>query len=306
MNRRKFIKDSILGGAAVVAISQYPFSLLADNKETRLTILNTNDTHSRLEAFPMDGGKYQGLGGVAARAGMIHEIRQKEKNVLLFDSGDIFQGTPYFNFFHGEPELKAMSEMKYDAATIGNHEFDAGIEQLADNMKYANFDFIISNYDFSKTVMKNKTISHKVYDFDHVRIGVYGLGIELDGLVPGKLTGQTRYLDPVKIAGEQEKFLKEEAHCDFIVCLSHLGYKYEEKDKISDHTIAKNTDMTDLILGGHTHTFLDESVVVNNRQNKACHVFQVGWGGVNLGRVDLVFSKSKKLGNIKSSYLKIN
>src|SRR5688572_32264637 len=157
LNRKSFIKKgmlatgAILAGGTVTRAAEY-FTPL------KLTILHTNDTHSRLEPFPMDGGRNQGLGGVATRAEMINRIRQEEENVLLLDAGDIFQGTPYFNLYKGEPEIKAMSAMNYDATTIGNHDFDAGMENLAKQlMDHANFPMLISNYDFSNTAMENKT-----------------------------------------------------------------------------------------------------------------------------------------------------
>lgn len=295
----------MIAGGGLFMLTQAPFRLFGKNPEVKIVILNTNDTHSRMEPFPMDGGRNQGLGGVAARSKIINQIRNEEKNVLLFDSGDIFQGTPYFNFFGGEIEFKAMTEMGYDAATIGNHDFDGGIEKLNDNLKFADFDFIISNYDFSNTPMEGKTIKNKVYEINNVKIGVYGLGIELDGLVPDELFGKTKYLDPVKAAIEQEKYLTEKEKCDFVICLSHLGYKYDS-DKVSDHVIAQNTSKTNLILGGHTHTFLDEAEKVINNAGDECHIFQVGWAGINLGRTELIFSKTNNTKKIKSSILKIN
>jgi 5'-nucleotidase len=147
--------------------------------------------HSRIDPFPDTHPKWPGMGGMSKRAALIKKIRSEEKNVLLLDSGDIFQGTPYFNLFGGEPELRLMSTMGYDAATIGNHDFDNGIEGLEKQLQHASFPFIISNYDFNDTVMRNKTIPHKIFSLDDIRIGVFGLGIELKGLVNSNLYGNT-------------------------------------------------------------------------------------------------------------------
>jgi 5'-nucleotidase len=291
-NRRQFVKTSVLAGGFLF-LSRFPAigNFLSDKK---ITILHTNDFHSHLDPFPLDGSRNQGLGGMAARADLIRKIRTVEKNVLLLDAGDMFQGTPYFNYFKGEIELKAMSQMRYNAATLGNHEFDAGIDSLSQVLRFADFPIINANYDFSNTPMAGKTIPNKIFEMDDLRIGVYGLGIEFKGLVQEKLIGNSKYIDALKVALEQENYLKNEKYCDLIICLSHLGLEYSEK-KISDVVLAKNTKFTDLIIGGHTHTFMKEPMSVNNLDNKICSVFQVGCNGLKLGRIDLYFSGSKSL-----------
>jgi len=293
LNRRQFVKTSVLAGGFVL-LSRIPVmgNILTDFK--KITILHTNDFHSHLDPYPLDGSRNQGLGGMAARSELIRKIRSVEKNVLLFDAGDMFQGTPYFNFYKGEIELKAMSQIGYNGVTLGNHEFDAGIDSLANVLQYANFPIINSNYDFRDTPMDGKTIRNKIFDVDGIRIGVYGLGIEFNGLVQDKLIGNSKYLDPLKVASEQEYFLKNDQSCDMIICLSHLGLQYED-NKISDVLIAKNTKFTNLIIGGHTHTFMKEPMVINNLNRKTCNVFQVGCNGLKLGRVDFYFSGSKSL-----------
>jgi 5'-nucleotidase len=292
-SRRQFVKTSVLAGGFVL-LSRIPVvgNILTDYK--KITILHTNDFHSHLDPYPLDGSRNQGLGGMAARSELIRKIRSVEKNVLLFDAGDMFEGTPYFNYFKGEIELKAMSQMGYNAGTLGNHEFDAGIVSLANVLRFANFPIINSNYDFRDTPMANKTIPNKIFNVDGIRIGVYGLGIEFNGLVPDKLIGNSKYIDALIVATEQEKFLKNDQSCDLIICLSHLGFQYEE-NKISDVILAKNTNFTDLIIGGHTHTFMKEPMVINNLRNKICNVFQVGCNGLKLGRVDFYFSGSKSI-----------
>ena len=215
-NRRQFIKTSALT-AGFVFVSRIPLvaGMLDDTK--KITILHTNDFHSHLDPFPSDGSRNQGLGGIAARSELIKKIRSVTKNVLLLDAGDMFQGTPYFNYFKGEVEIKVMSEIGYNAVTLGNHEFDAGIESLANVLQFAKFPIINANYDFSDTPMAGKTVPNKIFDIDGIRVGVYGLGIEFNGLVPDKLIGNSKYLDALTVALAQEKHLKNEESCDMII-----------------------------------------------------------------------------------------
>lgn len=266
-------------------------SCVSSSVEKQITVLHTNDVHSHIDAFPAHDGKYPNLGGFAKRATLIEAIRKENPNVLLLDAGDIFQGTPYFNYYGGELEFKLMTRLKYDATTIGNHDFDNGLDGLFKQLSHANFDFISANYDFKNTVMDGKTIAHKVFIKDGVKIGVFGLGVELKGLVDKKLYKETIYLNPIEIAQEQTRILKEELQCDLIICLSHLGYAYRNNpDKICDLNLAKQTKDIDLIIGGHTHTFLSEPTRVINSKGNETLVNQVGCYGVNLGRVDFTFS----------------
>ena len=289
MNRRTFLQRSGVIGA-MAATGSLPLSAMSSSEIVRVTILHTNDVHSRIDPFPMDGSRNAGKGGVARRAKMIAAVRATEKNVLLFDSGDIFQGTPYFNVFGGEVEFKLMSAMGYDAATIGNHDFDAGIEGLVKQLPHARFPFVISNYNMEDTPMQGSYSSKKVFDVEGVRIGVFGLGIELEGLVPRTLYGETQYLAPVAKGQKMATFLKEELACDFVVCLSHLGYRYRDRT-ISDVRLAASTRHVDLILGGHTHTFMDEPSIIPNLDDVPVYINQAGWGGMRMGRIDLYFEK---------------
>jgi 5'-nucleotidase len=227
LSRKNFIRQGALVTGAMLAGPS--IGRAADwFTPLKLTILHTNDTHSRLEPFPMDGGRNQGLGGVAERAQLINRIRQEEEHVLLLDAGDIFQGTPYFNLYKGEPEIKAMAAMQYDATTIGNHDFDAGMENLAMQLNnHANFPMLVSNYDFSNTPMENKTAPYKIFKKGKIKIGILGVGIELYGLVPDNLFGATKYLDPVQKANEVADKLKRDEGCDMIICLSHLCNQYK-------------------------------------------------------------------------------
>ena len=285
-NRRKFIKNSSLG---IIGLSMVPNILFSKDRTTELTILHTNDTHSHI--FPVNNGKYKGFGGMAQRAQLIKDIRKDNRNILLLDAGDIFQGTPYFNFFGGEVEYKLMSRMKYDAVTLGNHDFDNGIEGLNKQLKHASFDFINSNYDFNNTVLKNKIKKYRVFVKDNIRIGVFGLGIELEGLVPEKLYDGIVYKDPIRNANYYSSLLKDKEKCNLVVCLSHLGLKYDT-NKISDIEIAKKTKNIDVIIGGHTHTFLEKPILIKNKINKDVLINQVGWAGINLGRIDFIFRQN--------------
>ncbi|MBT8232718.1 MAG: bifunctional metallophosphatase/5'-nucleotidase [Saprospiraceae bacterium] len=292
-SRRKFIHQSITG-SFLLASSSFPLNAFADDSNiTKLTILHTNDVHSRIDPFPMDGSRNAGLGGAERRAQMISNIRAAEKNVLLFDCGDIFQGTPYFNFFGGELEMKLMSKMKYDASTMGNHDFDAGIDGFEKQMKHANFPFIVSNYDFKNTILNGKTHKYKIFEIDDIKVGVIGIGIELDELVPKKLYKETQYLDPISEAQKYASLLKNEMDCDYVVCLSHLGYKYND-DTVSDIHLAQNTEDIDLVLGGHTHTFMRKADIRRNRKGREVIVSQAGWAGILLGQINIHFEKNKK------------
>lgn len=299
MNRRKFIKNIALSSGLILS-NNYLHAAITDRKVSKLTILHTNDFHSHIDPFPLNDPKYPGQGGIERRAALINQIRRKEENVLLLDAGDIFQGTPYFNFYKGELEFKAMSQMGYDASTLGNHDFDNGLEGLDIMLPHANFPFINSNYAFENTPLKDKILKYKILNKNGINIGVFGLGVELEGLVLSKLYGETKYLNPVEIANKQALFLKQDQQCDLVICLSHLGYHYEN-NKIDDLKLAKSTKNIDIIIGGHTHTFLDEPVHVKNSENSKVVVNQVGWAGLRLGRIDVLFFNKK---NNKNSQAK--
>jgi len=292
MKRRSFIQKA--GTATLISsIGTFPLSAFAKDDLVKLTILHTNDVHSRIEPFPMDGSRNQGLGGAARRASLLKKIRAEEEHLLLLDAGDIFQGTPYFNFFLGELEFKLMSEMKYDAATLGNHDFDGGIEGLHKQLPLANFPFLVSNYDFSDTIMNGKTQPYKIFKKGPLKIGVLGVGIELTGLVPEKHYKGTRYLDPIVAANKIALELKKEQNCDLVICLSHLGYRYRN-NKVSDVVLAENSRNIDVIIGAHTHTFMKKATAYRNLDQAEVIINQVGWAGMLLGRMDFYFERNKK------------
>ncbi len=291
MKRRKFIKQST-AATAFLTLGGLSLQSFSKNSLKQITILHTNDVHSHIEPFPADDTDYPNLGGVARRATLIEKVRQENPNTLLLDAGDIFQGTPYFNIYGGEIEFKLMSQLKYDAATIGNHDFDNGIDGLLAQLPNATFDFVSANYDFSKTVLNNYVKPYKTFIKDGIKIGVFGLGIELEGLVDPKNYKETKYLNPVEIAKKVSKTLKEEEHCDLIICLSHLGYHYKS-DKIDDLKLAAQTKNIDIIIGGHSHTFLPKPTITKNSIGENVLVNQVGCYGINVGRIDFYFDDNK-------------
>lgn len=293
MKRRRFIQQASAGTTLMALGSLGLQSFSSIPKATKITILHTNDVHSHIDSWKIPG-KNKEIGGVARRANLVEAVRKENPNTLLLDAGDIFQGTPYFNYYGGELEFKLMSKLKYDAATIGNHDFDNGIDGLYAQLPHAEFDFVTANYDFSNTILDTHTKPYKVFEKAGVKIGVFGLGIELNGLVNNEMYKETKYLDPIEISQDMSRILKFEENCDLVICLSHLGYYYgTNSKKISDITLAKNTKDINLIIGGHTHTFLKEPTMVKNLDNKTVLVNQVGCFGENLGRVDFHFNNNK-------------
>ena len=294
MKRRDFLQNTSAATALVALGSVGLQSFVSKPKTTQITILHTNDVHSHIDPFGPEDGRNANRGGVARRASLVESIRKENPNTLLLDAGDIFQGTPYFNYYGGELEFKLMSKLKYDAATIGNHDFDNGIDGLYAQLPHAKFDFLSANYDFSNTIMDTHVKPYKVFVKDGIRIGVFGLGIELDGLVDKNMYKETVYLDPIEIAQDMSRILKEEESCDLVICLSHIGYNYSNRpEKVSDLILASKTKDIDLIIGGHTHTFLPKPTVTKNVEGKNMLVNQVGCYGLILGRIDFYFDTDK-------------
>lgn len=294
-SRRNFLK----AGLSLAALSAVPSWIqaqhLAGEWEERLTVLHTNDWHSRIDPFPINDAKYPGQGGAARRAALINRIRKEQNHVLLLDAGDVFQGTPYFNFYGGEAEFKLMSSMGYEACTMGNHDFDNGVEGLVKMLPYAKFPFINCNYDMRDSALGEHVVPWKIIRKGRIKIGVLGVGIELEGLVAEKNYKGIRYQNPVICAEKTARFLRQDAGCDLVICLSHLGFQYKD-GKISDRILAANTENIDLIIGGHTHTFMDQPLILMNKKGNPITIHQVGWAGLRLGRIDYVFGS---INNVK-------
>lgn len=291
MKRRKFIQQtSLLAGAALVAPT-----LMSAKKDasTKLVILHTNDTHSNIEPFSSSHPKFPNLGGVAKRAALINQIRSEEANVLLLDAGDIFQGTPYFNKYKGVLEMKVMQEMKYDVVTMGNHDFDIGISGYVQAKKHADFQVVNCNYQLDKTALKELVSPHTIIKRGGLKIGIVGVGIDLNGLIASEVAQQIPYLDPL-VAVQKEVTILRSKGCDYIICLSHLGFDYPNENKVSDKILAQNTAGIDLIIGGHTHTFLGSAITVKNKIGENTLINQVGYAGLFLGRIDITFQQGIK------------
>jgi len=297
MKRRDFIQKSV-AGSALLTVGGLSLSSFDTLETKHITILHTNDVHSHIDPFPADHPRNANMGGVARRASLIESIRKENPNVLLLDAGDIFQGTPYFNYYGGELEFKLMSMLNYDLATMGNHDFDNGLEGFYSQLPHAKFDFVSANYDFKNTMLDGIVKPYKTFKKDGIKIGVFGLGIELEGLVDKKNYKETVYKSPVETAQEMTKILKTQEKCDLIICLSHIGYDYKnDQNRISDLKLAAKTKDIDLIIGGHTHTFLEKPTIVKNLDGIDTLVNQVGCYGINLGRIDFYFDKDKNKTN---------
>lgn len=293
MKRRDFITKTT-AATALLTLNNLEILAAPKIKTKHITIIHSNDVHSNIDPFNSDHPRYPNLGGAAKRAAYISSVRNENPNMLLLDAGDMFQGTPYFNYFGGELEFKLMSMMKYDAATIGNHEFDNGIDGILAQLPNAKFDLVSANYDFSNTVLDTFVKPYKIFIVDGVKIGVFGLGVKLEALVDKKMYKETVYLDPIEIAQDMTRILKENEKCDLIICLSHLGYYYKATPEVvSDLNLASKTKDIDLIIGGHSHTFLQKPTITKNIEGKNVLVNQVGRDGVNMGRIDFYFDTQK-------------
>ncbi|MFH1145111.1 MAG: metallophosphatase [Candidatus Eisenbacteria bacterium] len=266
--------------------------------ETLITILHTNDVHSRIDPFPEDGSRNAGMAGAARRATLIRRIRDENPNTLLLDAGDTFQGTPYFNLFRGEVDFRVMTALGYDAMTIGNHDFDGGMDGLAQAARFAEFELISANYDFSGTALANRVKPYLVRPVGKIRVGIFGLGVGLDGLVSESLRPGVGYADPFPVAESVVRRLREQERCALVICLSHLGHKGYAGDP-GDQDLARQVAGIDLIVGGHSHTFMDapERTAHGDRETL---VYQVGWGGIYLGRVDFRLTPKGELLDVRA------
>ena len=307
INRRHFLKSSIIGGAAV-ALPAAGFDLLIPKLtaaltkpllevaagETLITILHTNDTHSQIDPIAENDKQNGGKGGVARRATLVKRIRKENPNTLMIDAGDVFQGTPYFNFFKGEVEYKSMSMIGYDVGTLGNHDFDNGVAALASAMKFANFDFVSTNYDLRGTPLETRVKPYIVRTFGNVRVGLFGLGISPDNLITPENFQGVKYLDPVRMTRGAVRLLREQEKCNLVVGMSHLGYYPNPKaGEIGDTQIAAQVGGVDFIASGHTHTFMDKPVLQKNPDGEDTIIFQVGKSGIYVGRIDFKLKEGK-------------
>ncbi len=294
INRRKFLTNTAAFGAALALPRAFVLpDVEAAPGDTVITILHTNDTHSQIDPLPAND-RNAGLGGVARRATLVRKIRRENPNTLLVDAGDVFQGTPYFNFFKGDVEYKAMSAIGYDAGTLGNHEFDNGVDALAAALKFADFDIVSANYDVKGTPLEAKVKPYVVKTVGGIRVGLFGLGISAVGLIaPANFKGVT-FIDPVIAARGVVKTLRDKENCSLVVAMSHLGYfERPRQGSVGDGQVAAQVDGIDFIASGHTHTFMEQPVMQKQPCGAETMIFQVGKSGINLGRVDFTFRMGK-------------
>ena len=288
MKRREFLRKTLVLGAATQFPHLWIKNLQAQSNRFRITILQTNDTHSRIDPFPMDGGRNQGLGGIARRATLINQIRKQNPNTLLLDGGDVLQGTPYFNIYKGKIEYQTMSLCKYDASTLGNHEFDNGIESLAEALDQAKFPIVNCNFDLGETELRPHIQTFIIRQMGPIKVGITGVGIDFTDLVAPKNHKGISYSEPYKPLQSVVNYLRKDVGCSLVIVLSHLGYKYDELQP-SDINLAEQVNGIDWIVGGHTHTFMKEPDVLVSKGGYTTRILQVGWAGIILGRTDITF-----------------
>lgn len=276
-------------------ISEEPLCLLAPDsaqKTKQLVILQTSDTHSRIEPIAVNAAdRYAGMGGTVRRATFIKEARKVNPDLLLFDCGDISQGTPYYNLFQGEVEVKMMNLMGYDAMTIGNHEFDFGLENMARLFRMANFPVVCANYDVTGTVLEGLVKPYTTFSRNGLKIGVFGLAPKMEGLVQADKCEGVVYNDPIEVAQKTTDLLKNQEGCDVVICLSHLGYQL--KGAPCDEELAQKTNNIDAILGGHTHTFMKEPAIYLNKDGKNVPVMHTGKSGIYVGMLKLTLTEEE-------------
>ncbi|MEX0680915.1 MAG: metallophosphatase [Balneolales bacterium] len=299
MNRESFLRNSAVLSTGLGLIGWLPASrALGNSDRTRITILHTNDTHSRIEPFPDSHPQFSGMGGVARRAALIKQLRAENPDSLLLDAGDAFQGTPYYNKFKGALDLEVMSKMGYDAMTIGNHEFDNGVSGFEKVMDKARFPFVSSNYDYGTTRMGLRMQRFLLRQVGGVKIGIFGIGVAFDRLVLPHLHRGVRYLDPLEVSADMVSLLKGYHGCDMVICLSHIGYRHRDNHRVSDRMVADQVDGIDVIIGGHTHTFLNEPEQFEKRNGSRTWITQVGFSGILLGKMDFYFDRERNISGV--------
>lgn len=249
------------------------------NQEKSIVILQTSDVHSRIEPISKEGNEFYNKGGFARRYNYVNEVRQNNDDVLLFDCGDISQGTPYYNLYQGELEVKLMNEIGYDAMTIGNHEFDFGVENLARIFSMAKFPILCANYDVSDSPLKGLVKAYEIFNKGGIKFGVFGIGVQPKGLIQDSKCKGVIYKDYITVANEMAALLKSKG-CEVVIALTHIGI---EEDKI----LISKTNNIDYVLGGHSHTYLKEPLIVKNIDGKDVMLVHTGKNGVKIGRIDI-------------------
>lgn len=292
MNKQAMMKNMMKGGAVrtLLAVLLAVAPACAALAQRQLVVLHTNDTHSCV--MPLGSNladtMLAGRGGFVRRVALVDDERKKNPDLLLFDSGDFSQGSPYYTLFKGDVEVGLMNLMKYDAATIGNHEFDFGMDNMVRIFRKAEFPIVCANYDFTGTPLEGLVKPWVVIRRRGLKIGVFGLAPELDGLVSAVNYGGIRYEDPVAKAQQVASMLKREKKCDVVICLSHLGWGVFGTD---DTELIPATRDIDLVLGGHSHTYFKRLEWLDNRDGRPVADDQNGKHGAFVGRLVLEFRK---------------
>lgn len=301
ISRREFLSRSAAGaawlglGAGLSPLDGLFRLAQAGPDDVVITLLHTNDVHSRIEPFPDDGGRNANMAGAARRATLVQNIRKENPHTLLLDAGDVFQGTPYFNLFEGEVDFRVMSALGYDAMTLGNHEFDTGVEALARVAReHARFAIVSANYGVAGTALEGLVRPYVIRTMGPVRVGIFGLGIKLEGLVGASMFRGVTYRNPVDAARETARHLREVEKCELVVCLSHLGNNGYAGEP-GEQDVGREVAGIDFIAGGHSHTFMDSPTRVRHGDRETL-IFQVGWGGIYLGRVDFRMRSGRVVG----------
>ena len=281
------MKRTLLVLLAWVALST---AALADG-DKRLVILHTNDTHSTI--FPVspliEDTMKADRGGFLRRIVLLETERAKDPDLLLFDSGDFSQGSSFYTLFKGEVEVSLMNRMHYDAVTLGNHEFDFGVENLSTQLRRANFPIVCANYDFGATPLATLVRPYVVLKRKGLRIGVFGLCPQPEGLIATENYAGITFRDPVEVTREVVHTLRTKEKCDLVICLSHLGWP--AKDPLSDSNVFTQTEGVDLVLGGHSHTYMQELEWLTDAQGKRVPVDQNGKHAIYVGRIVLNLSR---------------
>jgi len=294
LKRKDFLK--LLGTFALLPRQSFGVFLSTDSKLKKITILHTNDTHARIDPFPLDHLHYANMGGFARRAKFVKQVRAENPHTLLLDAGDVFQGTPYFNLFKGKLDYNLMSEINYDATTLGNHEFDNGVDGLLDSLQSLKLPVVNSNYRIDDKRFGKSIMNYIIKDVNGIRIGIFGLGIDFNTLVLEENHKGFTYREAINVGKGVSSNLKKYLKCDYVICLSHIGYQYPDDPKRpNDLKLAAESEYIDLIIGGHTHTFLEKPTLVKNKIGRDVIVNQVGFAGINVGKIDLFFNEKKSV-----------
>ena len=256
----------------------------------KITVLHTSDTHSCI--LPLNKNLADTMladrGGFLRRIAMLKQERRKDPGLLLFDCGDFSQGSSYYTMFKGDVEVELMNRMHYDAVTIGNHEFDFGLDNMIRLFKMAEFPVVCSNYDFADTELKDIVKPYLVLKRQGVRIGVFALCPPLEGLVSRKNYGPLKFLDPVEVTDRMVDVLRNREKCDVVICLSHLGWEVSD---YPDNEVIKRTSGIDLILGGHSHTYLETLGYETDKTGRQVPVDHEGKHAVFVGKIQLTLEK---------------